>query len=106
MRFLARAAQWGWCVVSVAYSEGQAVADSVGSGFAYVTRDGDVLDLLCLRMYRRDGMMDAVKAANPHLHAAGVVYAAGMRIWFPPVELDVTDDASGTVHASSVRLWG
>lgn len=82
------------------------MSENVNSGYAYVTRDGDVLDLLCLRVYRRDGMMDAVKSANPHLHAVGVVYSAGMRIWFPPVELDVTDDASGTVHASSVRLWG
>ena len=82
------------------------MSENVNSGYAYVTRDGDVLDLLCLRVYRRDGMMDAVKSANPHLHAVGVVYSAGMRICFPPVELDVTDDASGTVHASSVRLWG
>ena len=90
-------------MVSVAYSEAQ----SVGSGYAYVTRDGDVLDLLCLRVYRRDGMMDAVKSANPHLHAAGVVYAAGIRIWFPPVGVDVAvDDRSDAVNASSIRLWG
>lgn len=82
------------------------MSENVNSGYAYVTRDGDVLDLLCLRIYRRDGMMDEVKAANPHLHAAGVVYAAGMRIWFPPMALDVADDASGTVNASSIRLWG
>ena len=64
------------------------MSENVNSGYAYVTRDGDVLDLLCLRVYRRDGMMDAVKSANPHLHAVGVVYSAGIRIWFPPVDAD------------------
>ena len=51
--------------------------------------------------------MDAVKSANPHLHAVGVVYAAGIRIWFPPVGADVAvDDRSDAVDASSIRLWG
>ena len=86
------------------------MSENVNSGYAYVTRDGDVLDLLCLRVYRRDGMMDAVKSANPHLHAAGVVYSAGIRIWFPPVDADEqsTDNghSEGVVNASSIRLWG
>ena len=84
------------------------MSENVNSGYAYVTRDGDVLDLLCLRVYRRDGMMDAVKSANPHLHAVGVVYSAGIRIWFPPVGDDVVvdDRSDGVTDASSIRLWG
>ena len=94
-------------MVSAVYSDASAVADKIGSGFAYVTRDGDVLDLLCLRIYRRDGMMDAVKAANPHLHAAGVVYAAGMSIWFPPVtQADSASPSDSILNPSAIRLWG
>ncbi len=37
----------------------------------YRTKDGDVLDKICAVFYRRDDMLEAVYARNPHLFGLG-----------------------------------
>lgn len=84
----------------MAYSEQK---DS-GAGFTYRTRAGDVLDLVCLRVYRRDGMMDVVNEANTHLHGLPCVLPIGVEIWFPPLgALPLLPSNGGK---AVVTLWG
>lgn len=51
----------------------------------YRTKEGDVLDKLCAVFYRRDDMLEAVYARNPHLFALGCRLPVGIEIAFPPV---------------------
>ena len=64
----------------------------------YVTRDGDVLDDICLRVYgeQKPGQVEAVLAANPGLADRGVLLPSGVLIILPALE------AQGEV---TVRLW-
>lgn len=65
---------------------------------AYQTRDGDMLDAICLSELGSAAHAPAVLAANPGLAALGPTYAAGLTIWLP--------DVSAPVVAGQVRLWG
>ena len=50
----------------------------------YITRQGDMLDLICYRHYgRQSGAVEAVLEANPRLADRGPVYPAGVRILLP-----------------------
>ncbi|WP_305817504.1 tail protein X [Photobacterium leiognathi] len=54
----------------------------------YLTRDGDVLDAICVREYQTTDALMAVLDANPGLAEKGLVYPAGISIilpdWTPP----------------------
>jgi phage tail protein X len=65
---------------------------------AYQTRDGDMLDAICLAEMGSLSHVPAVLAANPGLANLGPIYAAGLTIWLP--------DVSAPVAAGQVRLWG
>lgn len=71
------------------------------SFYNYTTRHGDVLDLLCLRIYRADGMIDAVLLANPMLLNHEEVFPAGVLIRFPKVPA-----TAPAVKTNVVKLWG
>lgn len=64
----------------------------------YVTREGDVLDEICRRVYgeQKPGQVEAVLAANPGLADRGVLLPSGVLIILPALE------AQGEV---TVRLW-
>lgn len=65
----------------------------------YRTKDGDVLDALCLTQYgARAGAAEAVLNANPGLAALGPVYASGVMITFP-------DLPAATPGVATIRLW-
>lgn len=65
----------------------------------YRTKDGDVLDALCLTQYgARAGATEAVLDANPGLAAIGPVYASGILITFP-------DMPKAAPEATTIRLW-
>lgn len=50
----------------------------------YLTRDGDMLDALCMAHYGRTaGVVEAVLAANPGLADRGPVLAAGVVVLLP-----------------------
>ncbi|MDO5705475.1 MAG: tail protein X [Paracoccus sp. (in: a-proteobacteria)] len=65
----------------------------------WITRDGDVLDLICREKLGSEAHVPAVLAANPGLAARGPIYPAGVRIILPdtPVETRARGD---------IRLWG
>lgn len=66
----------------------------------YRTRQGDVLDAICLAYYgRTDGrIVEQVLDANPGLAALGPVYAAGVLITLPAA-------AAPEARQTGVRLW-
>lgn len=65
----------------------------------YRTKDGDVLDALCLTHYgARAGTTELVLDANPGLAALGPVYASGVLITFP-------DLAPEAPEATTIKLW-
>ena len=66
----------------------------------YRTKDGDMLDRICLQYYGRsdDGVVEAVLEANTNLGDKGPVYDAGVKITLP--DLDVS-----TAETDSIRLW-
>ena len=49
----------------------------------YRTKDGDVLDKICAVFYRRDDMLEAVYARNPHLFGLGCRLPVGVKIILP-----------------------
>lgn len=64
----------------------------------YVTRQGDMVDEVCRRVYGREaGAAEAVYAANPGLADFGPRLAAGVRITLP--------DLDPAPAAATVRLW-
>ncbi|ONF43266.1 phage tail protein [Marinobacter lutaoensis] len=66
----------------------------------YRTKDGDVLDAVCLAWYgRARGVVEAVLAANPGLAERGPVLPAGILIELP--EFNRTP-----VNEATIRLWG
>lgn len=64
----------------------------------YLTREGDILDDLCYRIYGKQdaGQVEAVLLANPNLAEVGLILPAQIVIVFP----DLTTEAKATV-----RLW-
>ncbi len=64
----------------------------------YVTREGDVLDDICRRVYGKvtPGMVEAVLNANPNLADYGFILPARLVITLP----DLAPEAKPTV-----RLW-
>lgn len=64
----------------------------------YVTREGDMLDDICRRIYGKQeaGQVEAVLEANPGLASQGFVLPSGLLIVFP----DLPAKTDGTV-----RLW-
>lgn len=64
----------------------------------YRSKEGDVLDALCLKHYGTEGHVDAVLAANPGLAALGPVMPSGVIVTFPEVEESAPEQAV-------IRLW-
>lgn len=64
----------------------------------YRTKDGDVLDAICLEYYNKDGMLEAVYEANTGLADHGPVLPSGVLVILP----DAQEDAP---EAPTVRLW-
>ena len=65
----------------------------------YRTKDGDVLDAVCLAWYgRARGAVEAVLAANPGLAERGPVLPAGILIELPELNRMPVNDAT-------IRLW-
>jgi phage tail protein X len=64
----------------------------------YLTREGDILDDLCFRIYGKQdaGQVEAVLLANPNLSEVALELPAQTVITFP----DLTTEAKATV-----RLW-
>ena len=64
----------------------------------YITREGDMLDDICRRVYgeQKPGQVEAVMLANPGLATKGFIYPSGLLIVLPdlPAKADAT-----------VRLW-
>lgn len=65
----------------------------------WITRDVDVLDLICRDHLGSEAHVPAVLAANPGLAARGLVYPAGVRIILP-------EPATETRARGDIRLWG
>lgn len=65
----------------------------------YRTKDGDVLDLICLRVYGDASPgVEAVLTLNPGLAAVGPILPAGIVIELPPAR-----DTAAQVQ--TIRLW-
>lgn len=65
----------------------------------YRTRQGEVLDLICLRHYgQRDGVVERVLDANPGLADTGAVLPLGTRIVLP-------DLPTALKPAATIKLW-
>jgi len=64
----------------------------------YVTREGDMLDDICRRVYGevRPGMVEAVLAANPNLAAYGFILPSRLTIKLPDLAAQ---------EEPKVRLW-
>lgn len=62
----------------------------------YVTRDGDMLDWICSKVYGRTDVVEAVLEANPGLAALGPVYDAGQIVVLPDMPAPTKE---------MVRLW-
>lgn len=64
----------------------------------YVTREGDMLDDICRKIYgeQKPGQVEAVLAANPGLAARGFIYPSGLLIILPTLEAKAE---------ATVRLW-
>lgn len=66
----------------------------------YRTRQGEVLDLLCLRHYRtQTGVVERVLDANPGLASLPPVLPIGTVIVFPDLP------AQTTTPAATIKLW-
>ncbi|WP_257296975.1 tail protein X [Endozoicomonas sp. YOMI1] len=63
----------------------------------YRTREGDMLDHICLNYYQRLDVVPQVLAANPRLAEHGAVLPAGLVINLPAIE---TPKAK-----TETRLW-
>ena len=68
----------------------------------YRTREGDMLDWICLRHYGESSrFVEAVLAANPGLADLGPVYPAGVLIELP----ELAELPELQVQPSTLRLW-
>jgi len=65
----------------------------------YVTRQGDVLDLVCYRHYgRRSGVVERVLDHNRDLAGLGPILPIGTVIILPTIPLEATP-------AATIKLW-
>lgn len=65
----------------------------------YLTRDGDTLDWVCWRHYRRQsGAVEVVLKANPGLSGHGPALPAGLYLMLP----DLPEPAA----PAPLRIWG
>lgn len=64
----------------------------------YRTKDGDVLDAICLAQYGSTTVVPAVLAANRGLAALGPILSAGVLIELPEIEAEAQ-------AGNTVRLW-
>lgn len=65
----------------------------------YRTRDGDMLDAICLDYYgQAEGYLESVLAVNPGLAEIGLTYSAGLLI-------DLPDLPAQKQSQASIRLW-
>ena len=71
----------------------------------YITKDGDMVDLICYRHYRHYGrtatVTEAVLVANFGLAARGPVLPAGVEIILP----DFGTPEQRPVEKETIRLW-
>ena len=68
----------------------------------YITKDGDMVDLICYRHYGRTAdVTEAVLAANVGLAARGPVLPAGIEIILP----DYGTPEQRPVEKETIRLW-
>lgn len=69
----------------------------------YMTRDGDMLDVICLQYYgRANGAVEVVLDRNPALAALGPVYVVGVQIELP----DLPPNIKNTIEThKTIRLW-
>ena len=65
----------------------------------YRTKEGDVLDAICLAQLGSEDHVSAVLDMNPGLAALGPIYPAGVVIELPVV-------VTSAVKTGEVRLWG
>lgn len=64
----------------------------------YRTKDGDMVDEICVAHYGSEHMTEQVYEANPHLAALGPILSKGINITLPNrIEIKVK---------SPIRLWG
>jgi phage tail protein X len=64
----------------------------------YITKDGDVLDLICWKYYgSTNGTVEKVLEANRHLANLDAVFTAGVKIILP--------DLIKTEEEKSIKLW-
>lgn len=64
----------------------------------YTTLEGDVLDLLCFKHYKREGLTELVLEANPGLAEYPPHLPAGLAITFPVIPT--------APSVQTRRLWG
>lgn len=65
----------------------------------YRTRDGDMLDVICLSYYgQTDGYLESVLTANPGLADMGPVYPSGLLIELPNL-------SEQNRSQETIRLW-
>ena len=65
----------------------------------YRTKDGDVLDAICLAYYdQSQGYIEAVLNANPRLADIGPILPAG-------IEIELPDFPALTIANDTLRLW-
>ncbi len=65
----------------------------------YITKDGDMLDAICLAFYgRTQNVTEWVLDQNPRLADLGPVYPVGIEIRLPELTLDILED-------TTVQLW-
>lgn len=69
-------------------------------GQVYVTRAGEMLDLICWRELGSDALTPQVLDANPRLADLGPIYPDGVAIWLP------TAQALVPPSAGRITLWG
>jgi phage tail protein X len=68
----------------------------------YITKDGDMVDLICFRHYGHTlGTAEKVLAANPGLAGLGPLPPKGTRILLP----DLGAPVKQTAVKKTVRLW-
>jgi phage tail protein X len=65
---------------------------------AYRTKDGDMVDEICVAEYGTEAMTEQVYEANPGLAERGPVLSKGINITLP--------DQVVTKVKSPIRLWG
>lgn len=68
----------------------------------YTTKEGDVLDAICFKHYKKEGMTEQVLIANKSLCTQPVVLPLGLQIKLPMVVSNAGELKRGHV----MRIWG